>query len=224
MKHVRNAFTLIELLVVIGVIAVTAGVLGLALGRGNSGTALQAAQGTTSAMIAGARAEAASSLLNAAVLINVTPSSEGFMRELRVATTTGGGIWIDTGSVNELPAGIRFVPDNIAFSSNVDFTGSNPAWVANYYSSSFNGGPYNIKDVDGVTNISSDDYRVIAQFTPRGTTVPIASPGGTINRIVLSPAESVANDKIVFSNAAALRGMTISSYGITTIINEPAAF
>lgn len=214
---------MIELLVVIGLIAVLAGVLGLALGRGNSGTALQAGQSTTSAMVAGARAKAAISLLNSAVLVNVTPSSDGFLRELRIATTADGGTtWIDVGTVNELPAGVYFVPANATFgTTNVEFTGSNPAWVANYYSSTFSGGPYKIKGSDGTTNISSDDYRVVAHFTPRGTTV--TSTPSTLSRVVLAPAERVSSDKVVFNNAAALRGMTISTYGISTLINEPAA-
>ena len=221
MRKLRAGFTLIELLVVIALIAVLAGVLGLALGRGNSGTALQAGQSTTSALVAGARAKAATSLLNAAVLINVTPSSDGFLRELRVATTADNGVtWIDTGESGELPNGIYLVPANAAFTTtNVEFSGANPAWGGNYYSAAFSGGPHDIKSTDGSTNITSDQYHVVAGFTPRGTTA-----NGTLTRVVLAPAERVSADKLNFNNAAALRGMTISNYGIPTLINEPAAF
>ena len=223
MKTRRAAFTLIELLVVIGLIAVVSGVLGLALGRGNSGTALQSGQSTTVAMLAGARARAAVTQQNAAVLINVTPSSGGFLRELRLATTVDGSTWIDTGTVSELPNGIFVVPANSAFTSLVVEVAS--GWDIDRRSNNFNGGPYRVRASDtGSEYISPDDYRVLAQFTPLGGSVPIASPGGTLPTVVLAPAERESAERIRFPNADALRGMTISTYGIPTLINDPAAF
>jgi type II secretory pathway pseudopilin PulG len=218
---------LIELLVVIALIAVLAGVLGLALGRGNSGTALQSGQSTISAMIAGVRAEAAVSQLNAALLVNVTPSSDGFLREFRVATTAdAGSTWIDTGNVSELPSGIYLVPGNAIAVANATFTGSNPAWVAGYKSSTFSGGAAGlrkIRNTDDTADISTDEYRVVVQMTPKGLSVT-GSDTGTLNRIVLAPAERVSAETIDFNNAAALRGMVISRYGVSSLVNEPNAF
>lgn len=213
MKRVRGGFTLIELLVVIGVIGVLAAVIGMSLGRGNSGTALQSAQSVTASLLGGARAQAASTNSDGALVVNVTATSENHLREFYVVTWDGTN-WRAKGEPTLLPAGIYFVPSNTP--SGVTFEGT---WAATIRSSALTGANFNVKASDGSTNISSDDYRIVARFTQRGMT-----GANTISRVVFSPVERTSATNITFNNPAAVRGLTISNYGIATFINDAEAF
>lgn len=222
----RRGFTLVELLVVIGLIAVIAGVLGLALGRGNSGTALQAAQSTTSAMVAGARGQAATAQQDAAVVVNITATSENFLRELIIVTLNSSGQWVATNIQNLLPNGIYFVPGDNSVTggyvgTNVVFS-TTPSWATANRSLPFPTASINItvRAADGSTALNSDVYRILARFTPRGT----IDTNTTLTRLVFSPGERTADDVVQFTNPSAVRGMTISNYGIPTFINDAEAF
>jgi prepilin-type N-terminal cleavage/methylation domain-containing protein len=216
MKCIRAGFTLIELLVVIGLIAVIAGVLGLSLGRGNSGTSLQGAQSTSSALIAGARAQAATSLNNSGVFINVSPDSDNFLRECYIAVNNGAA-WVARGDPVLLPRGIFLVPANTAFPiANVEFGTDGGSWSER--SSGFPAAALSLKASDGSTNINSESYRLLVSFTPRGTT------SSTMSQIVFAAGERVSGSKVLFNNASAVRGMTISNYGIATLINDVESF
>jgi prepilin-type N-terminal cleavage/methylation domain-containing protein len=221
MKPSRAAFTLIELLVVIGLIAVLSGVLGLALGRGNSGTALQGAQSTVSALIGGARAQAAVSGTDAAVVINVTPASEDFLRELYIVVNTGASnapIWSVRGNGTRLPAGVFFVPAANSFAvSEVEYSAAG-GWTNNRRSGAFTGTAFNIKASDGSTNLNSNEYRILARLTPRGTS------SGSLFRVIFSPAERTGPTSIVFNNSTTIRGLTVSAYGISTLRNDAESF
>lgn len=217
----RSAFTLIELLVVIGLIAVLSGVIGLALGRGNSGTALQGAQTTVSALIGGARAQAAVAGSDAAVVINVTPASEDFLRELYIVVNTGTNTtpeWSVRGNATRLPAGVFLVPPSGAFpTAQVDYS-STGGWTANRRTSDFSGSPFNIKGTDGTTNMNGNEYRILARITPRGTS------SNSLFRLVFAPAERQGPTSIRFNDSTTIRGLTVSDYGITTLRNDAESF
>jgi prepilin-type N-terminal cleavage/methylation domain-containing protein len=218
MKSPRAAFTLVELLVVIGLIAVLSGVLGLALGRGNSGAALQSAQSTASALVAGARAQAATSFSDAGLFVNVTPASDGFLSEFYIATWNGTE-WIARGDPSRLPSSIYLVPENSAFPGNVSFDGDTP-WSNERRSAAFVAGARQLKATNGTTDIGPDSYRLVARFNPRGST----NTTDTLRRLVFAAAQRSDATTLRFDNADALRGMTISNYGIPTLIHEAAAF
>lgn len=216
MKRVRAGFTLIELLVVIAIIGVLAAVLGMSLGRGNSGTALQSAQAVTASLLGGARAQAATANTDGALVVNVDDQSENYLREFYVVTWDGSN-WRAKGEATVLPAGIHLVPSNTP--TGVTFTGT---WAATIRSSAFSGTPsptFTVKATDGSSNISPDDFSIVARFTPRGTT-----GSNTLSRVVFSPVERTGETAITFNNPAAVRGFTISNYGIATFINDAEAF
>jgi prepilin-type N-terminal cleavage/methylation domain-containing protein len=205
MKRPKTGFTLVELLVVIGLIAVLAGVLGLALGRGNSGAALQSSQATLQGLFSAARGQAAIRQNTAFIIVNIDPASEGFLREFYI--TVGG---VATGNPVTLSQGIYLVPrtEGMTFGGAVEFQGT---WT-NRLSTAFDGAA--VATPAGVTGT----FGRIVGITDRGT---LSSTTGT--KIVLAPAERVAANRIIFTNPEAVRGVTISSYGVLTLLNDALA-
>lgn len=227
-------FTLIELLVVIAVIAIMAGGIGLALGRGDSGVALQNAQGILSSALSSTRSQAALTQSQAGLYVNVNPDSDGFLRELRIGyvasvdadgdpITPDTNVRIARGDSILLPSGVYIVPKHGVFSAaDVDFVGTwyNSAGNAsnqNLKSSLYDDTDTNLKRSDGMSDLVSDDYHLIADFSSRGTLI------GNTNRVVLAPAVLLPKP-LRFENPDAVRGVVVSVYGISSAINDKASF
>jgi prepilin-type N-terminal cleavage/methylation domain-containing protein len=219
-----TGFTLIELLVVIGVIAVLAGTIGLSLGTGNSGVALQNSQGTLLSMLSGARAKAAIHQASAGIFVNATPGTEEFMREFRIAALIDhdnnpgtAAVWIARGDPILLSSGIYLVPPAAAFpTTEVEYLPAAPAWL-NAHSTAYNNANITIKMEDGTTDVSAAQYHEILTINPSGTTSP-----GTV---ILSPADTLPGGSgISFSNPEALRGARVSNYGVATLAEGQESF
>lgn len=201
----RRAFTLVELLVVIGLIAVLAGVLGLALGGGNSGAALQSSQATLQGLFAAARGQAAISQSNAQIVINVEKDSDGFLREFYVLV--GGQA---KGAPVKLSQGIYVVPRSSGPNFNGGVSHSGGTW-SNQISTEIGTTELTIPGVTGT-------FTPIFEITERGT-----SPTSSVNRVILAPAERIDPDTIEFNNPDAVRGVAISTYGVLTMLNDAVA-
>ena len=219
----RRAFTLIELLVVIGLIAILAGGIGLSLGGGDKSNSLKSAQNIISSLLSGARGQAALAQVNTALVVNVSTSDDNFLRELRIVkkSSTDSTKWIVSGNPVVLDKGIYIVPrknpGSGPLSTNVSYT--TPTDWTDLYSTSFgttDHGPYYLDD-DATIKINDDKYRIICEFTALGS----ALDNG---QVVLSSAELSGLNQLKFNNSANVRGITISSYGVTTLINEAEAF
>jgi prepilin-type N-terminal cleavage/methylation domain-containing protein len=210
-----SAFTLIELLVVIGLIGVLAAGIGLALGRGNSGTALQAGQGTLQALLSAARAQAAIKQATTDLVVDADPSSDGFLRTFYVVVNNEA-----VGAAISLPQGIHVVPKTtgttysggVRFKKDASDTTDNPTAWNGLVSSGFDNTSVTVSNVTGT-------FRKVIGLTVRGTT----SPAGGGN-LVLSSAERDGGSTIVFNNPAAVRGADISTYGVMTLLNDADAF
>ncbi len=224
-SYLSSGFTLIELLVVIGLIAVLAGGIGLSLGQGNSGVALQNSQGILSSALSGARAQAAINQASAGLFVNTASAADGFLREFRIAALVDHDnnsatlpVWIVKGDPIILAKGVYLVPPVAAgfTATEVDYQPGTSDWV-NARSTS-----YDISDTplylsDGVTALGGR-YRRLVALTERGTT-------NDNGRLILAPADVLPGGAgISFKNAEFLRGARISRYGVATSIVGQEAF
>lgn len=220
-KVPERAFTLVELLVVIGVIAVLAGGIGVALSRGDSGVALQNAQNIVASSISNVKSVAALNQATAGLYLNVDPDSDGFLREIRIGyaasvdhdgdpITPNENVRIQRGDPTLLPQGAYIVPREGALAAEVDFTGT---WT-NLKSSRYVDAAENLKLGDGTTNVPGT-FHLLVDISPRGN--PDLSGG---NRITLAPAQVQVADKLVFDRPEAIRAIVLSRYGFTSFVNN----
>ena len=208
-KHFGRAFTLIELLVVIGIIGLLIGGVGLGLRGGNQTTGLQAAQSTLASMIRIARGQAALKQQRAGVFININASSDRYLRHIIVAvdisaTQTNPGTWIPVDDGVTLPQGVYVVP----------YVAPNAAF-ASLNSTALNAAPVNLI----ISSTTTDAYAYFSIST-------VGSSSSTGN-IVVSTAIIKTNTGVpllTFDNANNVRGISISQYGIATLINESTGF
>lgn len=218
--HQRSklAFTLIELLVIIGLIGVLAAGIGLALGRGGSGTALQGGQSTLQSLLSAARAQAAIKQATADLVVDVDPQSDGFLRTFYIVVNNEA-----VGDSVSLPQGIHLVPKTTAvtypggvlrFKADASDSSDSPTAWTKFESSGFDNTPATISNVTGTFN-------KVLGITVRGTVFPALLNGGNL---VLSSAQREDGSTIVFNNPAAVRGADISNYGVMTLLNDADAF
>jgi prepilin-type N-terminal cleavage/methylation domain-containing protein len=214
-----RGFTLIELLVVIGLIALLAGGIGLALGKGDRGTSLRNAQATIASLLSGARAQAALNQANAAIFVNAEPTSDNFLREFRIAVETSPNNWRVTGDPIMLPRGLYLVPAKGAFSSpgQVQFNGTweSGSWSLYPSSSTYDSTDLKLKD-SANNNISSEDYNLLVDLSVQGTT--------SAGKIVVAIAEPQSDGSLRYDSPDLIRGMKVSNYGVASFINEAEAF
>jgi prepilin-type N-terminal cleavage/methylation domain-containing protein len=232
----RRGFTLIELLVVIGLIAVLSAGLGVALSTGGKGTALQSAQGTVNSLLSGARGQAAVRQADAAIMVNITPTSDGFLREFYIATENTSNRWVITGDPVRIDRDVYLVPPATGSglsSTEVDFDTTNGSWTdltSTAYETT--GGDIALYLADGITRLEDDDgtdldFRIVQIFNPRGTvdtTSPARPASPEVMKLVLSSAERGANPVLKFNKPQEVRGVLITDYGIPLLVNEAVAF
>lgn len=215
---------------VIGVVAILAGGLGVAL-RGFDGRAkVQNAQTTLVGAFNGARAKAAVNQSSVTLLLNADPDDrEGYLREI-IPVTKDGTAWRVAGESSFLPVGYYIVPPNLgaAFPAKYDAPSVASNWATiKSFASDTNPASATIKVADTTSN---DDLRTVhytfelATFDSLGRFSPSAFPPGLTTTYVISPGEPVPGVGVTFREHEAVRGLWISRYGVTVVVNEKAGF
>lgn len=208
----NRAFTLIELLVVIGLIAVLVGGIGMALAKGGDrSAALQGGQGLLSSLLSGVRGRAALAQEETGLFVDSDPSSTGFLQAFRIAVKSGSN-WEPVGEQIMLPQGIFLIPPTSG-----TFTAAQVAltplgggsWPASRYSTGFDGSSATLNNITGT-------YKMVYSLSARGTT----ATGG---KLILAAGERTATG-IRLLNPDYIRGATLSSYGVLTLLTDSTAF
>ena len=209
-----KGFTLIELLVVIGLIALMAGGIGVALrsGGSDSGVALQSSQSIITSLLSAARGQAALNGRAAAVMVMATDSdADTYLRVCAIAVRNEADTeWRLTGSLITLPRGIYFLPPVAPSGALVD-TGN--SFASTVRSSALS------PVTQQIVGQTGDWYHL--KYTPTGTVSP---SGGYFVLSVASPQPPGVTPSIKFTNSNNVRGVSVSKYGIAIQMNESSSF
>lgn len=213
-KNSSRAFTLIELLVVIGIIAALAAGVGLALRDNNPSSALRGAQGLTVSALSSARGQAALNQSVAKLIVQADKSKETFLRAIRVVVSSDGGTtWRQVGGEMVLPSRVYIVPSG-------SVSGLTPAGSGRKSTFFNNAAPAT------VSGISASDGTWISSgwISPLG--VLTTGSGSTIvsGDIVVGSGQITGAGEVTLDNYESLRGVSVSRYGVATIVNDAASF
>jgi len=218
----RRAFTLLEVLVVVGLIALLAGGLGLALGD-TGGNSLATAQTTLATMVGTARAQAAVQQTETILAIYATRPPGGdaqkYLRLLQVFRNNRPGVtppvWVPAGAPVSLPRGVYMVP-----TTTTGLLAAGIVWPTNPPLVSTLRGPIGLAQPAG-TPFGTGATAFVVEFSPDGT---IAQVGNlTHARLVLGTA-ALANNIPQFNNNAAVRGVILRPTGAVTFVNQANGF
>lgn len=204
----RAAFTLLELLVVMGLVALLAGMLGLAFRAPGGTTALQAAQATVAGLCGSTRACAALKGSDARLLVADDPgAAEDRLRWLIVVyeDPSAPGCWRSAGAGIRLPRDVFVVPPSPPTLPDGE------VWPASRRSSALSTTAANLT-IDGAA--AGCFYHV--NFTPRGTT-----GGGTL---VLTIGRRGSGAGPVLDQPDFVRGVLLRPSGAFTLLDGPDAF
>lgn len=212
-----RAFTLIELLVVIGLIALLAGGIGLAMRDGSPSSTLRASQNTLVGLLSAARGQAALTQADAMLIINASPG-ESAMRELQVVVRVGTNTWRPVGTPVTLPKGVYIIPPKAM--GGVQFASG---WPADLKSAGFITSEPPVSAADDPEEVTSSDttydpfedqvYLKFQLFSPLGTT----TGSGTL---LVGVGNSSGPGAVTLDKPEAVRGVKVSRYGVPIIINE----
>lgn len=222
----RRAFTLMELLIVIGLIAVLAAGFTVAVAGSSRSVALESAQASLANFVSAARSRAVASGRPVRILVRNQTDRTDYRRLLVLlhlrtvgADVTVAGNW-DVVSTLELPGGIFLLPDASQMPANL--LANSSAWIggsgASLRSSALANTTFSF-NFDG--QIEAWEY---FGFTEYGTNADSAGD------LILSTGRTLAPDPggsavpVELSNPDAVRGLTLSNYGVARLVNDRHGF
>jgi len=215
-SRATRAFTLIELLVVIGIIAALASGVGIALRGNNPDASLRSAQGLAMGALSSARGQAALTQSNARFIVQADSTRDDFLRSIRVVIPdpANSALWKQVGTEIILPEGVYVVPPTNTLTG-VTFDAASGTWNIGRNSTFLRTATGS--DVAGLSNAAAATTLVSRVITSLG------SVDGS-GRIVVTSGRKTGAATIVLDNSSAVRGLSISRYGVASLINEPTSF
>lgn len=217
----RRAFTLVELLVVAGLISVFAIVAIRSFG-GRDGAALQAAQATLANLIVAARTKAAAAGQPVRLMVHVDPDSpERFLRQTALQIY-GGGAWTTLG-VATLPDGAYVMPGNFPLPDGL-LPATAQSWTRSDGSALRSTALRSENRLVAAVAAPDSESWVALPFAAVGTT---NSPGDIVLATGrrLTPGEYGAGESPVeLTHAEQVRGLSVSTYGVATLIDRRTGF
>jgi prepilin-type N-terminal cleavage/methylation domain-containing protein len=208
----RAGFTLIELLAVIGIIAIFAGVIGIAMRNAGSETVgLKTAQTTLIGLLNLARSHAAVSGNDAGLFLCTDTDAPDRCNRFLVAAEKIGATWSAIGEGVLLPSGCYVLKNEVPSGAWIE-TGA--VWTP-LKSSAF--GDANPAVIERTT---ADDSWTGVVLSPRGT----VAGGGDLVVCTGRPESPGATNPVKFTNPDNVRGVSISSYGQITVLNSRQDF
>lgn len=223
-----GGFTLIELLVVVALIAILTGILLGGLPGGGKAVALQSAQATLANAVAAARTQARASGRAVRLLVNVDPARTGepsrFLRGLALQRQDGStwttlaklhlppGVYLVPGNFSSLPTGL-FAPDETAVWRRVSSTEPLRSTA--------------LRDGEIVSLAVDDDEAARwcgITFAAAGTTMQSGDLVLATGRLRPPDSFSSGESPVRLDNADAVRGLSLSTYGVVTLIDDRNGF
>lgn len=220
----RRGFTLLELLVVVGLISAFSFILINTLGS-TRGAALQSAQSTLANLIVAARTKAASSGQSSRILIQFDATNSTaptrFLRHLVLQVQVNGAWQSVTDAF--LPEGAYVMPGNFSFPAGL-LAATDTSWTkhdgSNLRSTALRNGNIITESIDG---------GVVEQWI----SIPFAAAGttGAAGDIVIAAGRGRAPGSytsgaapVELTHPEQVRGLTLSTYGVATLINSRTGF
>jgi hypothetical protein len=222
-----TAFTLLELLVVVGLIAALAFVLLGGLGGGGRAAALQSAQATMVNLVTAARVKAVATGRSARVLVHVDPNSRvqpaRFLHYLALQIQVDG-VWRLVADMH-LPDGVYIVPGNFTGLPAGLFAANATAPWTRADGSALRSTALRANQITFETiNSPEPEQWVSFIIAAAGTT---AQPGDIVlapGRLRAPGAYAAGDSPVELENPAAVRGVTLSTYGVPVLINSRTSF
>jgi type II secretory pathway pseudopilin PulG len=219
--------TLLELLVVIGLIAALSFLLIGGLGGGRKSAALQSAQATVANLVTAARVRAMSTGRSVRIMIHIDPGSSAqpsrFLRYVALQSQDTGGWRTDADAY--LPDGVYVVPGNFS---------TIPAGLFRANTTV----PWNKTDGSALRSTALRSNQIASELlnSPRaeqwvGFTLAAAGTTAQAGDIILAAGRRLApgsyaegESPVELENPEAVRGVTLSTYGVPVLVNSRAGF
>lgn len=225
-SRTARGFTLMELLIVVGLIAALAVTITYALGGGGKAVALESGQAMLANIVTAARTRAVASGRNVRILVRTQTDRDDYRRLLVLVQLRAPALaasvaanWETIGAVT-LPAGVYLMPDS---SQLIPGLLSNPsAWTGGggsaLRSSVLENTTFNY-DYDG----RSEAWEFLG-FTDNGTNETNAGDLILAAGRARPPDTANGSAPIELTDPDAVRGVTLSSYGVVRLIHDRAGF
>ena len=207
-----HAFTLIELLVVLALIAVLAVAGGSSLRSGPTTAMLRSGQSLVAAMLAAGRGYAALHATRVVLLVDAEPTSEGFLRRLRLAAEDApdSEFWQPLDSGVLLPSGVFVVPGTASVQG-VSLRNDGAPWPAAWVSTLVLAEPESL-----VAEDSGPRAWLRLQHPLGPTDTPVA---GSDDRVVLAAGRRTpAGVELILPMSA--HGIVLSDYGLALPVDR----